>query len=128
MLILGVDRVHVQENRIEKNDFVGIGMIDWCVALGDPGCAESDIPPGFEDTALDYVQVVGNKFAGNHTGSYPTVPFPGADILYVDLGQGMYDCQSDNKLIKTSGSPPPGSRGPKPALAIALPVPLPACE
>jgi len=129
ILILGVDRVDVQQNRIEKNDFVGVGMIDWCVALGDPGCGASEIPPGFEDTALDYTQVVGNKFAGNHTGTPPPGPFEtlGSDILYVGADlfgaiPGSNNCQSDNKLIKT---PTPKDPGP---LVIALPAPLPACK
>ena len=33
ILVLGVDHVDVQKNRIENNDFVGIGMIDYCVAV-----------------------------------------------------------------------------------------------
>ncbi|MEY2919733.1 MAG: hypothetical protein RL261_1038, partial [Pseudomonadota bacterium] len=116
MLVLGVDHVDVQQNRIEKNDFVGVGMIDWCLALGDPGCQAEDnqLPPGFEDSALDYTRIVGNKFAGNHAGTPPPGPFEtlGSDILYVDasyfvpfLPAGTQNCQSDNKLIKTSGNP-----------------------
>jgi parallel beta-helix repeat protein len=143
MLILGVDHVEVEGNRIEKNDFVGIGMIDWCVALGDPGCFDpaNALPPGFEDTALDSNEIEGNKFAGNHTGTPPPNLPPvftalTSDILYVGadyvsdglLPAGTNNCQSDNTLIKTSGSPPPGSHGPKPALVIALPeTALPAC-
>jgi parallel beta-helix repeat protein len=126
VLILGVDRVVVQENRIEKNDFVGIGMIDWCVALGDPGCQATELPPGFEDVALDYTSIVGNKFAGNHTGN-PSPPFGDykSDVMYVGadafgLTAGTHNCASDNKLYKTRRSPP--------ALIVALPVPLPGCR
>jgi parallel beta-helix repeat protein len=132
MLILGVDRVDVQQNRIEKNDFVGVGMIDWCVALGDPGCQNSEIPPGFEDTALDYIQIVGNRFADNHAGTPPPGPFEtlGSDILYVGadyfasfLPAGTNNCQSDNKLIKTPAAKDAA------ALIIALPDgALPMCE
>jgi parallel beta-helix repeat protein len=128
MLILGVDHVDVQKNRVEKNDFVGVGMIDWCVALGDPGCQANQLPPGFEDSALDYTQVVGNKFADNHTGTPPPGPFEtlGSDILYVGadlfgpLPPGTHNCLSDNKLIKTPLNPDP--------LIIALPAPLPECD
>jgi hypothetical protein len=131
ILILGVDRVDVQQNRIEKNDFVGVGMIDWCVALGDPGCQASEIPPGFGDTAVDYTEVVGNKFARNHTGTPPPELPPlfaalASDILYVGadlfgpIPAGTNNCLSDNKLIKTPRNPP--------ALVIALPDPLPACN
>ena len=83
MLILGVDRVDVRQNRIEKNQFVGVGMIDWCVAVD---CSEYGPPPGHENTALDGVHVTDNKFASNHTVVFPEVPFPGADILYVGAG------------------------------------------
>jgi parallel beta-helix repeat protein len=135
MLILGVDRVDVQQNRIEKNDFVGVGMIDWCVALGDPGCfdPENALPPGFHDTALDYIQIVGNKFAGNHTGPDLVLPFgtlPASDVLYVGadlfgvappyLVPGTHNCQSDNKVIKTPRNPS--------TLIVALPSDLPACQ
>jgi parallel beta-helix repeat protein len=127
MLVLGVDHVDVQKNRIEKNDFVGVGMIDWCVALGDPGCQANSLPPGFEDTALDNVEVIGNKFADNHTGN-PSGPFGDlkSDILYVGadtfgpLPPGTNNCLSDNKLIKTPLNPDP--------LIIALPAPLPECD
>jgi len=127
MLVLGVDHVDVQKNRIEKNDFVGVGMIDWCVALGDPGCQANSLPPGFEDTALDNVEVIGNKFADNHTGT-PSGPFGDlkSDILYVGadtfgpLPPGTNNCLSDNKLIKTPLNPDP--------LIIALPAPLPECD
>lgn len=117
MLILGVDGVDVQQNRIEKNDFVGVGMLDWCVAV--PGCEEDliDIVLGtgrleLANTAVDDTSVVANKFAGNHTAEeFPdTVPPQLAalksDIMYVDgvafgLDQGTLNCQADNKLIKT---------------------------
>lgn len=126
ILILGVDRVSLQQNRIEKNDFVGVGMIDWCLALGDPGCQASEIPAGFEDTALDDTRVVGNMFAGNHTGN-PAGPFGQfkSDILYVGadaygLTPGTDNCQSQNRVYRTRGQPG--------AMVVALPVPLPACQ
>jgi len=124
MLILGVDRVDVQQNRIEKNDFVGVGMIDWCVAVD---CSRFGPPAGYEDTALDGVRVTGNKFAGNYTAvPDPEVPFPGADILYVGAGAfggtpGTNNCTSGNKLIKTPTPKNPG------VLIIAPTDPLPVC-
>ena len=124
MLVLGVDHVDVGKNRIESNDFLGIGMIDWCLAVD---CQANPLPPGFEDSAADYNQIIGNKFANNHTGTPPPGPFQdlAADILYVGadlLGgiAGTNNCLSDNKLIKTPGSPPP--------LTITLPFPLPECD
>jgi len=127
MLLLGVDRVDVEENRIEKNNFVGIGMIDWCVALGDPGCLNTKLPAGFEDTAVDYDEIEGNRFAGNHTGPPLVLPFgelPASDILYLGadsfgpLPPGTHNCQSDNTAPNNA-----------PAFIIALPeTGLPMCD
>jgi parallel beta-helix repeat protein len=143
MLILGVQDVHVQQNWVEKNGFVGIAMLDWCVAaavecfaIGQPEDAPQypdTLPAGFSDTALRDVHVVANKLAGNHTATEKPVNVPDAlwglksDILYVDgavlsqlveglpsLPPGTGNCQSDNKLIKT---PDPNS-GP---LIVAVP-------
>jgi parallel beta-helix repeat protein len=131
ILVLGVDRVDLQANRIERNGFVGIGMLDWCIALGDPGCFSNPVPEGFEDTALDYTQVVDNRFVDNHTGS-PGGPFGelASDIMYVGadafsefLPPGTYNCVANNTLIER----PRTHRRPD-ALVIALPVPLPSCD
>lgn len=125
ILMLGVDNVDIVNNRIERNDFVGIGMLDWCVGVD---CSEDPPPVGFEDTALDYDSVIGNKLADNHEGTSPP-PGPlqdlGSDILFIgaDLfggAPGVGNCASRNKLIKTPGNPPP--------LVIALPTPLPECD
>lgn len=128
ILILGVDRVEVEGNRIENNDFVGIGMVDWCVALGDPGCQATALPPGFEDTALDYNEIEGNRFAGNHTGEDlvlgPGIVLPASDILYLGadffgpLPPGTHNCQSGNKAPNNA-----------PALIVAVPATgLPMCD
>jgi parallel beta-helix repeat protein len=134
VLISGVSHVDVQKNRIERNNYIGVAMIDWCLGLGDPTCSTIPLPPGYEDATVNYVQVVANKFAGN--GLEPPVggPFPGADIFYigadaydevfgVSLPSGTGNCQSDNKLIKT---PTPKNPGP---VVIAQPGnALPACQ
>jgi parallel beta-helix repeat protein len=125
MLVLGVDRVEVGRNKIEGNDFVGVALLDWCVATMD--CAANPPPPGFEDTALDYVEVEDNKLANNHMGTDLPPPFGGlaSDILYVGgelagLPSGTNDCVSGNKLIKTPGHPDP--------LIYGLPALLPDCD
>jgi parallel beta-helix repeat protein len=126
ILLLGVDKVDVQENRVETNDFVGIGMVDWCLAVVGSGFDCSPSTPDVGDSALDDTQVIGNKFADNHTGTPPPGPFSGlaSDILYVGLDllggtPGTNNCLSANKLIKTAMHPDP--------LTIALPAPLPEC-
>jgi parallel beta-helix repeat protein len=128
ILVLGVDYVDLQRNRIQKNSYVGVGMIDWCVAVMGSGFDCGPDTVNVEGSSLNYVQVTENKFADNHTLSPDVAPLPPADILYVDglvggLPPGTGNCQSDNKLIKT---PDPKNPGP---LVIALPDgTLPACQ
>jgi parallel beta-helix repeat protein len=128
ILVLGVDNVNMQRNRIQKNSYVGIGMIDWCVAVTGSGFDCTAETVDVEGSALNSVQVTGNKFADNHTLSPDVTPLPPADILYVDgvvggLPPGEGNCQSDNKLIKTPTPKNPG------LLLIALPDgSLPACQ
>jgi parallel beta-helix repeat protein len=128
ILVLGVDNVNMQRNRIQKNSYVGIGMIDWCVAVLGSGFDCTAETVDVEGSALNSVQVTGNKFADNHTLSPDVTPLPPADILYVDgvvggLPPGEGNCQSDNKLIKTPTPKNPG------LLLIALPDgSLPACQ
>lgn len=119
ILVLGVSNVHVRQNWVEKNSFVGVALLDWCVAAA-ADCAQIGLPPGFEDTALHGIQVVSNKFADNHTATTfpPNVP-PDlqaleSDVMYVDgigfgLPPGTDNCQADNMLVKT---PHHGQQGP----------------
>jgi hypothetical protein len=126
ILLLGVDHVDLQKNRIETNDFVGISMIDWCVAVAGSGFDCTPSTPDVQGSSVNYTAVTGNKFAGNHTGTPPPGPFQGlaSDILYVDgspfgLAPGTNNCLSANKLIKTPVDHDP--------LTIAIPTPLPEC-
>jgi len=139
MLISGVSQVStppnpidVQKNRIERNNYVGVAMIDWCVGQGDPTCQSVYLPAGFEDPTVNYVQIVGNQFAANGTDKPPLPgPFPVADILYVGadffspyLPAGQGNCQSDNKLVKT---PTPKNPGLNVVVLSATGI-LPACN
>jgi hypothetical protein len=127
VLLLGVDQVDLHKNRIETNDFVGISMIDWCVAVAGSGFDCTASTPDVQGSSVNYVEVTGNKFAGNHTGTPPPGPFQdlASDILYVDgslfgLAPGMNNCASANKLIETPIDHDP--------LTIALPPgSLPEC-
>jgi hypothetical protein len=118
ILILGVARVDVQQNWVEKNSFVGVAMLDWCVAAALE-CQQNGLPAGFEDTALHNIRVVANKFADNHTATTfpsnvpPELQALKSDMMYIDgivggLPSGTDNCQSDNKLIKTPQPNNPG--------------------
>jgi parallel beta-helix repeat protein len=126
VLISGVSHVDVQQNRIERNRYIGVAMIDWCLGLGSPTCEGIPLPPGFSDATVSDTQVIANKFADN--GTEQNALFPPADILYLGAdafggsASGTGNCQSDNKLIKT---PTPKNPGP---VIISLPDgELPAC-
>ena len=54
ILLLGVDHVDIQRNRIENNDFFGIGMIDYCLAVRGTDFTCSTHPPDVKDTSPDF--------------------------------------------------------------------------
>jgi parallel beta-helix repeat protein len=124
VLLLGVDNVHLQNNRVEGNNYVGIGLVDWCLAVVAAGLI--DLPTclsTFPDHTPDYNHVTGNKLANNHTDTSPQL-LPAADILDVGLdlfsgtfGTGTGNCFSGNNLLKSSSTP-----------LVTFPDPLPACN
>lgn len=94
ILLLGVNHVDVQKNRIENNDFFGIGMIDYCVAVAgtDFDCKKN--PPAVAHTSPDYNQFISNELANNGTAPPPgSFASFAADILA--LG-GKNNCASGN--------------------------------
>jgi parallel beta-helix repeat protein len=125
ILILGVDNVDVQQNRVEKNQYVGVGMLDWCLAVAGSGFDCTASTPDFLGSAVNDVRVTENKFAGNSTldVAFP----PSADILYLDgslagLAPGEGNCQSGNKLIKTRNPKDPGVH------VVSIPLELGPCN
>lgn len=103
VLLLGVDHVDVQKNQIENNDFFGIAMIDYCIAVmgTDFDCRKN--PPPVKDTSPDYNQFISNILINNGTN-----PPPGefaslaADLL--GLG-GVGNCASGNVAATISFLP-----------------------
>lgn len=125
VLLLGVDNVQLQNNRVEGNQYVGIGMVDWCLAVVAAGLVDNvaDCVSYFPDHTPDYNQVTGNKLADNHTDTSPEL-LPAADILDVGLdyfsgifGTGTGNCFSGNNLLKSSSTS-----------LVTFPDPLPACN
>jgi len=112
ILLLGVDNVHVQRNRVEKNQYVGVAMLDWCLAVAGSGFDCNEGTPDVAGSALDYVRVTENKFADNHTlTGVPVFLPPPADVLYMDgslvgLAPGVGNCQRDN-ILATAGHADP---------------------
>ncbi|MFI5398988.1 MAG: nitrous oxide reductase family maturation protein NosD [Candidatus Binatia bacterium] len=99
ILLLGVNHVDVQKNRIENNDFFGIGMIDYCVAVAGTDFDCKKHPPAVANTSPDYNQFISNELANNGTAPPPgTFASFAADILA--LG-GKNNCASGNTAATT---------------------------
>jgi parallel beta-helix repeat protein len=109
ILVLGVDHVNVQKNRIENNDFYGITVVDYCLAVIGSSFDCSRNPPEIE-TAPDDNRFVSNVLENNGTAP---VPFGGfetfaADITYLMLAKGHENCFAHNRydVLKDPGVPP----------------------
>ena len=95
ILLLGVDRVEVLDNRIENNEFFGVAFIDYCLAVDGTDFACNVRPPNIRDTAPEDNRIIGNVFVDN--GSNPP-PGPFADLAGDLLGLGgRRNCESDNE-------------------------------
>lgn len=94
ILVLGVDHVDIQRNRVENNDFFGIAMIDYCVAVAgsDRDCTTN--PPDVADTAPENNQFIANTLL-NNGGNPPPGDFASVASDLLALG-GADNCASDN--------------------------------
>jgi len=83
VLMLGVSDHTIAFNRVDGNDFVGVGVLGWCTAtsLGDPSRNCINSPPIADPSANDNL-VIGNYLVNNGANP-PPLPLPGVDILYV---------------------------------------------
>ena len=99
ILVLGTDHVDIQRNRIENNDFFGIAMIDYCIAVaGTPfDCTIS--PPAVSDTAPDYDSFIDNHFSDNHLDPPPGLFQPFASDILAEGGTN--NCSSANTFAQT---------------------------
>jgi Right handed beta helix region len=98
ILVLGVDHVNVQRNKIENNDFYGISVVDYCLAVAGTNNDCGLHPPTVTDTQPQYNTFVSNRLTGNGTDP---VPFGGfelfaADVTYLVLGTGP-NCFANNR-------------------------------
>jgi parallel beta-helix repeat protein len=101
ILHLGADDSLIEGNVVEDNDFLGIGVVDYCLAVfGGPfACGvDPEITPGFlADSQASNNQVIGNQLANNGTN-------PGEDNPFADTASDLGlltltdrgNCFSDN--------------------------------
>jgi parallel beta-helix repeat protein len=101
ILVLGSDHVDVQKNRVQNNDFFGIAIVDYCIAVAgtDFDCGTNPLPPELPDTSPDNNELIGNRLANNHTNP-PPGPFQSVAADILALG-GTGNCFSSNKFAQT---------------------------
>lgn len=101
VLLLGVSDHVIFGNRIDGNDFAGIGVLGWCTAtsLGDPNRNCENDPPQADPSANNNL-ISGNWLNDNGANPPPTLPLPGVDILYIQspaIEAGVGNCFKKNK-------------------------------
>lgn len=104
ILLLGVDHVDVQRNRVENNDFFGIGMIDYCLAVDGTDFNCGAHPPEVRDTSPQFNQFIANKLTNNGTAA-PPGPFQSSAADLLGVG-GKNNCASNNTAATTVLVPP----------------------
>jgi parallel beta-helix repeat protein len=92
ILVLGVDRVTLEKNQVANNDFFGVAVIDYCLAVSGSGFDCNVNPPEVEPAPNDNLIV---KNFVSYNAANPSGPFAplAADILV--LG-GSNNCFLDN--------------------------------
>ena len=94
ILLLGVDRVTVENNRIENNGFFGVGVVDYCIVVADTDFDCDTNPPEVESAPDD--NLITRNALWINGGSPPGGLF---DLLAADLAvlfAGTNNCFKDN--------------------------------
>lgn len=103
ILVLGVDDVELRDNDIQNNNFFGIGMVDYCLAVDGTSNSCENNPPFYSDTAPEDVRIVDNVITGNASDP-PPGPFEAVAADLLSLG-GSDNCASGNTVGTTIASP-----------------------
>jgi parallel beta-helix repeat protein len=94
VLVLGVDTVDIRDNEIQNNNFFGIAMIDYCIAVDGTDNSCQNNPPFYTDVSPDGNKIVENVVTGNGSDP-PPGPFESIAGDILGLG-GSNNCASDN--------------------------------
>lgn len=104
--VLGVSNHVVARNRVEDNDFVGIGVLGWCSATAtnpERNCRREppQAPPAASNNLISGNRLLRN--GGNPPGGpFAPVAFLAADLTFFDLGEGSAgNCFENNRPAKT---------------------------
>lgn len=100
VLILGVDRVSLKKNKIHDNDFFGVAIIDYCLAVLGSSIS-CQVNPPIVDSSPDNNRLIRNTITGNGLNPAPGGFGPlAADLIY--LG-GNDNCGTKNEIGTASG-------------------------
>jgi parallel beta-helix repeat protein len=98
LLVLGVDNVQILSNNIQDNNFYGISVIDYCVAVAGTAF-DCELPGNTPDVDPfpDFNVFQGNTLTDNglHPVPHPLAPYA-ADITYILLDSGHVNCFAKN--------------------------------
>lgn len=103
VLVVGADRVTVEQNLVTGNQFTGIGVASTLVLgqlAGLPPEAFGDIEPD-----PDGDRIVHNRVVGNGSVASPIPLIPAADLIFVPAGTG--NCWSHNRFETSFPDPLP---------------------
>jgi parallel beta-helix repeat protein len=103
VLVLGVDEVDIQDNRIRNNNFFGIAMVDYCIAVDGTANSCENNPPFYADTSPDGNRFIDNEVTGNGADP-PPGPFQSVAADILALG-GSNNCASGNVATTTILTP-----------------------
>lgn len=106
VLLVGVDKVTIEKNVITGNEFVGVAVLDWCIAL-DGTDFDCDTNPPIVQSAPDLNTIKKNELGNNGTnppgglfgslaGDLAIVAFPFPP--YAPIG-GKINCFEDNEPV-----------------------------
>ena len=97
ILLLGVSDNVVEKNTVEDNNFVGIGMLDWCTAAAFIGRDCENNPP-ITDPESSNNLISRNTLERNGLDPDETdASFLAADLTYADSGDSSGNCFENNK-------------------------------
>jgi hypothetical protein len=101
ILVLGVSDTVVGKNRVEGNDYVGIGVLGWCTATATNPARNCAVDPPQADPAVNDNLVAQNRVSGNGAnppgGGAGPLDFLAADLTYFELEGSSGNCFEKNK-------------------------------
>jgi hypothetical protein len=106
ILLVGVDRVKVDRNRVENNKTIGLAIADWCLVASCP----NPYPPTLPNAVPEHNDIVGNVFVHNAYDPDPSQAALAADLTVVAFpapGTTTTDnCFADNTYTTIQSLPP----------------------